>query len=382
MTDGIVITGLGAHTHFGGGTKALLHALEQQAPLSGSTCFDAGGTRVHELRHLSRSAAAFAAAAEEAWRAAGLPDRLEDADRFALLEGSSLGPLPDAIEAMRSTARVRPTDLLRFMAGSGGVHFAQRHGIEGTVSGVCAGSASGALAIVDGVRLIRTGAADVVVAGAVDRPMQDDIVQRFRAAGILTADCCRPYATDRNGTTLADAAGAIILESRAHAARRGAPVYGQLCAADVATESADGATPDPTGDGVAHATRKVMATFQPARISWIKGHGTGTPKGDASECAGLRCALGPAFARIPITSLKSTLGHSLGASGMVECIAAVLAAHRGFVPATSGTRVPDPLLNIDLVTEPRPFDGAGVILMLSQSFGGRCAALVVSVCQC
>jgi 3-oxoacyl-[acyl-carrier-protein] synthase II len=168
------------------------------------------------------------------------------------------------------------------------------------------------------------------------------------------------------------------MESSAHASRRGATVYGRLLAADVATESFAGATPNPTGDGVTHAVRKVMAALDLADIGWIKGHGTGTLKGDAAECAGLQCALGQRFSDIPITSLKSTLGHSLGASGMVECIGALLAARRGFMPATAGTRTADPALHIDLVTETRRIEGGGVILMLSESFGGRCVALALS----
>lgn len=378
MNANVVITGLGAVSRAGYGTGPLLRMIEQSSAASPENSMPANWDHSPGSRHLSRTAAAFAAAAEEAWRDAGLPERLRDGWDAAIVEGSSLGPLPDALAAARTQRRARPSDLLRYMPGAGGAHFAQQHAVEGSVLHVSAASVSGAVAIIEGARLIRTGAAKLVVVGAADCPLQPEVIDRFRAAGLLAQRHCRPYSRQRTGTVLAEAAGVLILEDAQHAASRGAFVHGRLCAAEVTTESHAAAAPDPTGAGVARTVTKVLAAIGPQDIGWIKGHGTGTIKGDAAECAGLYSAFGVRLRDIPITGMKSVIGHSLGASGAVECVAALLAAQHGFVPATAGGDHPDrDLPAIDLVTQPRAVVRSGMVLMLAQSFGGRCTALAV-----
>jgi 3-oxoacyl-(acyl-carrier-protein) synthase len=147
------------------------------------------------------------------------------------------------------------------------LHFAQQHAVEGSVLHVSAASVSGAVAIIEGARLIRTGAAKLVVVGAADCPLQPEIIERFRAAGLLAQRHCQPYSRHRTGTLLAEAAGGLILEAASHAAARGACVYGRLCAAEMTTESHAAAAPDPTGVGWRAPLRKFWQRSTRRRLS-------------------------------------------------------------------------------------------------------------------
>ena len=136
--------------------------------------------------------------------------------------------------------------------------------------------------------------------------------------------------------------------------------------------------PDPHGHGVTRAVRLALNGLDEREIGWIKSHGTGTVLNDAAECAGLEAVFGPRLAEVPLTSLKSTVGHCLGASGAVEAVAAVIALGRQMVPATLATECADPNLPpCRIVVTPEASD-ARRVLLLAESFGGRCAALLLS----
>lgn len=137
-------------------------------------------------------------------------------------------------------------------------------------------------------------------------------------------------------------------------------------------------SPQPDGEGVATAVDRALEGGRNEAIGWIKAHGTGTQLGDAAEARGLAALLGPRLTRTPVTALKPLIGHCLGASAAVEMVAAILALQAGFVPPTLGTESVDPELpRLDLVTRRRR-SAARTILCLSQSFGGRSAALFIS----
>jgi len=135
--------------------------------------------------------------------------------------------------------------------------------------------------------------------------------------------------------------------------------------------------PDPAGTGVIAAVTQALRAISPGDVDWIKAHGTGTAMNDAAECRGLATVFGPALARVPLTSLKPMLGHSLGASGAVETVAVVLALQEDLVPPTLGTECPDPALPPCRIALRGERLAARRVLLLSESFGGRCAALAV-----
>jgi 3-oxoacyl-(acyl-carrier-protein) synthase len=306
-----------------------------------------------------------------------------DADRFAIIEGSSLGPTAELLTLYRErlvageAARHRPSMLIKLMTGAGGAALAQRLGAHGAVLHLSAGSVSATCAIGEAFQRIATGAADVVLAGGAECPLHPEILAVFRAAGILAhahGEACRPFDARRRGTVLGEGAGALVLESEAHARARGAQPRAIVTGFGLRCEAHSMTAPDPDGAGVAAAVRAALPDGA-RRIGWIKSHGTGTQMNDAAECRGLGTVFGSLLRDLPITSLKPALGHCLGASGAVEAVAALLALEGGYVPATIGLDQPDPeLADLRFATRVETSDARGV-LMVSESFGGRCAAL-------
>jgi 3-oxoacyl-[acyl-carrier-protein] synthase II len=391
------ITGLGANTAAGAGTGPLLElllagnsAVHPQSELGGLPAGRAPDP-AHDAvtRRLDRSAALFVAAAEEAWQDAGLPQDAIDVERCGLIEGSCLGPLGDVLTALRARvaengkAAPRPTGLLRFMPGGGGAAFAHLHRLRGPVLHVSAGSVSSSCAIGEALQKITAGFLDVVVTGGSECPLQPDVIEYFRAAGILGAPrngdpvCC-PFDARRSGTVLGEGAGVLVLEAANHAVRRGARPRAIVTGFGLSRETYSMIRPDPAGTGVAEAARAALGGVRFAEIGWIKAHGTGTKINDAAECQGLAALFGQRLPRAPISSLKPMLGHCLGASGAVEAVATVLAVERGVIPPTLGTTQIDPTLPACTVATQVQSSSTRRALILAESFAGRCAAVVVS----
>lgn len=391
------ITGLGTVTAAGAGAGRLLEAL-----LGGRTAVhprtDLGGLPAGRApdppqsaatRRLDRSAALFLAAAEEAWQDAGLPHDACDLKRSGLIEGSCLGPLADVLTALRvraaenGKATLRATGLVRFMTGVGGAAFADRHRLLGPVFHVSAGSVSSSYAIGEALQKITAGFLDVVVVGGAECPLQLDVIEHFRVAGILAAPrdgdpiCC-PFDARRSGTILGEGAGVLVLEAAEHAARRGARPRAIVSGFGLSRETYSIIRPDPTGTGVAEAARAALDGVPLEEIGWIKAHGTGTQINDAAECHGLAAVFGDRLPRTPISSLKPMLGHCLGASGSVEAVAALLALERGVVPPTLGTTQIDPALPACTIATRVERSSTRRALLLAESFAGRCAAVTVS----
>ena len=404
-TREVWITGCGAVSAAGSGTAALEAALFADRPL---VVLEKGeGPPVgrapdlpasRQARRLDRSARLFLAAATEAWEDARLPDTAPEPCRCAVIEGSSLGPMCELIEESERAGagrdadlpgparRGRPFDLVRFMTGAGGAFFAQTRGVAGPVLHVSCGSVSSTSAIGEGASWVASGRADLVVAGGADSPVHPDVLELFRAAGILAyrdgaPAACLPFDERRCGTWLGEGAGVMVLESAERARARGREPLAVLAGYGLSCEPHSMTAPDPAGGGLAAAVREALGVRAIAsgmpRIGWIKAHATGTRRGDAAECRGLEAVLGPAFADLPISGLKPLLGHCLGASGAVEAVAAVLALRRAVIPATLGTeRIDSDLPPCRVVTRPAPLKAPGALL-LSESFGGRSAALVL-----
>lgn len=220
------------------------------------------------------------------------------------------------------------------------------------------------------------------MAGGAECPLQRDVIEHFRLVGILAKPsngdvACRPFDARRTGTVLGEGAGALVLEDAGHAARRGARPRGVVTGFGLTCEAFSMVSPEPGGAGVAESVRAALGARSLESIGWIKTHGTGTKLNDAAEVRGIATVFGPRLTEVPLTSLKPALGHALGASGAVEAVAGLLALEGGFVPPTLGTERADPELppcRIALSAEP---SDAREALFLSESFGGRCAALAV-----
>ena len=389
----IWVTGIGVVSAAGIGVPALaaliadgrgaVGPLPAPSRWSGGACPTPEASRM--TRRLERSALLFATAAEEAWQCAGLASAPPDPSRCDVLEGSSLGPLVELVARARAQPGRdwvgHPSDLVRFMTGAGGAAFAHAHGIEGAVFSLSAGSVSAAVAIVEAVERLRGGRADVVVAGGAECPLDETVIASFAAGGVLAdpqdGGGCRPFDPARTGTVLGEGAGALVLENARHARRRGAVPLAAIVGTGLCCESYGVVGPDPRGRGVTAAARDAMRGLAGSSLGWIKTHGTGTRLNDAAECLGLLALLGSGLAEVPLTSLKPALGHTLGACAAVETVAAIVALHQGMVPPTLNTRRLDPdLPRCTLALEPLAPRGPAVLL-LAESFGGRCAAWTI-----
>jgi 3-oxoacyl-[acyl-carrier-protein] synthase II len=270
------------------------------------------------------------------------------------------------------------------MTGAGGATFAARHSVMGPVFHLSAGSVSAAAAIGEAFQKVAAGSVEVAVAGGAECPLHADVIDVFSAAGVLAppdgggkGPACRPFDVHRNGTLLGEGAGALVLESESHARRRGASPRAVLAGYGVACEAGSMTAPDPSGRGVVASVRQALQDVWPDEIGWIKTHGTGTRLNDAAEYRGLATLFGERLREIPLTSLKPMLGHCLGACGAVEAVAAILALGRGFIPKTLGLESVDPELPWCRVAGEVETSLAETIVLLFESFGGRCAALAV-----
>jgi 3-oxoacyl-(acyl-carrier-protein) synthase len=393
MSAGVWVTGIGAVSAAGIGVASLgaVLVLGRSAvrPIPPLGCRPAGQAptppRHPAGRHLDRSARFFLQAGEEAFHDAGLKDGHFDPRRCGVLEGSSLGALADLLTELAEQGRSapRPRRLVRYMPGAGGAAFAQLHGVRGPVLHLSAGSVSAAYAIAEGVEKIRSGRLDLVIAGGAECPLHPEVLASFEAAGILgSRDSgevpCRPFDPRRQGTVLGEGAGVLVLESPEHARRRGAWPRAVIRGYGMSCESYSMTAPDPSGAGVAEAAKEALSGLR-GEPGWIKTHGTGTRLNDAAECRGLAGVFGEALAGIPITSLKPALGHCLGASAAVEAVGAILALEQGIVPPTLGSEQQDPDLPPHRVATLGCRPAADTVLLLAESFGGRCAALTLSL---
>ncbi|MGH7515778.1 MAG: beta-ketoacyl-[acyl-carrier-protein] synthase family protein [Gemmatimonadales bacterium] len=396
-TREVWVTGVGAVTAAGIGAEALFELV-----FSGRTAVgrldDLGGQWGARAptpsigragRRLDRSALLLVAAAEEAWADARLARDSFDPRRTDVIEGSSLGCFGELLAAHReqlaghASALDRPSALTRYMLGAGSARFAEVHGIRGRVLHLSAGSVSATCAIAEGFERIECGRADIVVAGGGECALQRDVVRIFDTAGLLAGAedevPCRPFDEGRHGTVLGEGAGVLVLESAEHARARGKGPRAVILGAGVTCEAYAMTAPDPAGSGVVDAVRAALAGYPDAyeSVGWIKTHGTGTRLNDAAEWRGLSSLFGGRLAEIPLTSLKPAIGHCLGASGAVEAVAAVLALEWGLIPPTIGTSRIDPELPPCRVALRTTLMSRSLALLLSESFGGRCAALAM-----
>jgi 3-oxoacyl-[acyl-carrier-protein] synthase II len=396
MNREVWITGVGAITGLGptarhliDGLRAECSAMADDEALKGMPAARAPALLpVAHTRRLDRCASLFFSAAAEAWESAGLAEKPEDADRFGVVEGSSLGHISDLLaehRAMmegRACAHVHPESVVKFMTGAGGSQFALVHGIRGPVMSVSAGSVSGTCAIGEALHTVMRGEQEVMVAGGAESPLAWEVVEAFRRSGVLAGGAkpgsrSRPFDQERHGTLLGEGAAAVVIESAEHARARGARCRAVPRGFVFVTDPRSMTGSNPNGDGISTAMSRLLREREPLRIDWVVAHGTGTPSNDAAEGRAMSLVFDGELARLPVTALKPAVGHCLGASGAIEAVAAVLAMEEGFIPAVLNTRALDPAIPaFDLVRHVREAE-LRTALLLSESFGGRAAALAI-----
>ena len=400
----IAITGLGAVTPFGHAEetwKALLageSALRPASPaLLAAGCEVAGPAESfdpaqfmdrYEARHMGRFSQFAVAASRMALDDAGLD--LGDGEGVGLVVHTGAGGLVEA-EGAAIAAAPRPHRVSPYFTPTYGPNMAAcqpsiQLGIRGPVLGGVGACAAGIQALIDGLRLLQHGEAEVVLAGGTDAALSTLLLGSLANAGALApagpdpTAACRPFDRSRAGMVASEGAAMFVLEPLERARRRRARVLALLRGGGRSADGYHVTAPDPQGRGTAAALRRALddAGIRPADVDVLVAHATATPRGDEAEGTAVRTVFADA-PRLRVTAPKAALGHGLGAAGAFGVLVAALCLRDQQVPPTRNLDDPDPAcgpLN-HVRGEPRPGPVRHVIVNAA-GFGGQNAAVVVS----
>ncbi|MEV3986386.1 beta-ketoacyl-[acyl-carrier-protein] synthase family protein [Nonomuraea sp. NPDC049758] len=404
MRPRVAVTGLGLRTPAGSGPKELWNALlGGRSTARAITSFDTSALAVRfacqvpeldvsayltdrQARRLDRASLLAVCAAGDALADAGHPRVAPE--RRAVVAGSSFCGTETYESALLDTPgpaalRLSPIFIPKIMPNAGAAAIGMRYEIRGPSMSVVTACASGAHAIGEGVRLIRDGSADLVVAGAGDANVTPGMLHGFsrcRALSVRNDDpeaACRPFEADRDGFVLAEGAAFLVLERLDDAVRRGARVHAEVSGYGRTSDAHDLTAPAPGGEGARRCMDAALADagLAPEDIVHVNAHGTGTELNDLAEAQAIGRVFGPAA--VPVSSTKGVTGHALGASGAIEAVACVLAMAECTAPPTANLDRLDPRCDIDAAPVPRPI-ARGPVMSNSFGFGGHNATLVFS----
>jgi 3-oxoacyl-[acyl-carrier-protein] synthase II len=339
-----------------------------------------------EARRLDRSEQVALVAAQQAWEDAKLGTDSVDPYRLAVIVGTGIGGVStllnqDALLREHGMRKVSPLTVPMLMPNGPAAHVGLALGARAGVHAPVSACASGAEAIGWGLRMIRSGEADVVVAGGAEACIVPITMAGFAQARTMStrnddpAHASRPWDMGRDGFVLGEGAGIIVLERTEHAAARGARVYARLAGVGTSSDAYHITAPDPEAVGQARAIAAAVRNsgIDPKDIGHVNAHATSTPVGDVPETVAVRKSIGD---HPILTAPKGSLGHLLGASGAVESIATVLALYEGLIPPTANLENLDPGVTLDVVSgEARKVKLAAAVND-SFGFGGHNVALV------
>jgi 3-oxoacyl-[acyl-carrier-protein] synthase II len=249
-------------------------------------------------------------------------------------------------------------------------------GLEGPNMLFSTACAAGNYAIGYGYDLIRLNRADVVLAGAAD-PFSRISFTGFNQLSAVAPDKCRPFDKNRKGMMVAEGAGILVLESLESALKRGSSIYAEIRGYGLSCDAYHMTTA--SVEGISACMKKAMqeADITVDAVDYISAHGTGTLANDRAECAAIRDVFGDRARTIPISSIKSMLGHAMGAASAIEAIACALAVQRDMIPPTINYETPDPECDIDCVPNHARIRTVHIALNNSYAFGGNNASLVL-----
>jgi 3-oxoacyl-[acyl-carrier-protein] synthase II len=343
-----------------------------------------------ETRRLDPSSQYALIAAREAWADAGKPE--VDPERLGAAIGSGIGgvwTLLDQWDNLREKGprRVYPLAVPMLMpngpAAAVSLELGARAGAHTTVSACASGAESMGYAI----DMIRTGRADVVVAGGTEAAVHPLPIAGFAAMQALSTrndepeKASRPYDTGRDGFVLGEGAAVIVLESEEHARARGARIYAELASVGMSADAHHITAPEPNGSGASRAMLYAVerADLSPTDIIHINAHATSTPVGDVAEYNAIKRAFGDHTDNLSVTATKSMTGHLLGAAGALEAVVTIQSIYNRLVPATINLDEQDPEIQLNVVTggHQKLPDGDIAALNNSFGFGGHNVALAI-----
>ena len=333
-----------------------------------------------ELRPLDRFSQLAVVAAREAVAEAGIAWTDALRARTAVIAGSCTpgqDTLNDGYHRLYAEGRTRidPLTIPRVMGNGGASAITMDLGFRGPSFAISSACSSATHAIGQALAMLRSGLADVAVAGGSEAPLSTGNLRAWEALRVVSPDTCRPFSADRSGMIVGEGASFLVMEPLEAARARGATVYGEVAGVGMSADA--GHLTSPSAEGAAAAVRAALddAGLDAGEVGYVNAHGTGTPANDPMEADALRMVLGDRLADVPVSSTKSMHGHTLGAAGAVEAAATLLALHYGVLPPTANFTSLDPACApLDVVTDARDVQ-VEAALSNSFAFGGLNAVL-------
>ncbi len=401
----VVVTGLGAITPLGLSPEEFWrNCLAGKSGAANVTLFDTSKLKTKfaaevkgfeparyveskEVRRLGRSTLFSLAAARQALDDAGLKS-FPEPFRAGVVIGTAFAGLVETAEGHRmfmETGKLSPFLPASILINMPAFHIAMYYGAKGynsTISTACAASTQ---AIGDAAQVIRNGYADVIITGGTEAILSDYVFVGFgtmRALSTRNDDpehASRPFDKTRDGFVVGEGATIFVIESLEHAQARGAKIYGEILGHAANNDGYHFAAPDPEANGATQVMKQALenSNLTIHDVDYINAHGTSTPLNDAGETLAIKQVFGERAYQIPISSTKSMIGHSLGASGSFEALACILTLRDQKIHPTINYETPDPACDLDYVPNVARDARVGVILSNSFGLGGQNATLVL-----
>ena len=404
----VVITGVGAVTPIGNTAEEFWASLvEGRSGIGPITRFDTTGypTRIagelkgfdplkfvdkKDDRKLDPYLKYAVACAQMAVDDAALKTDQVDPSRFGVLVGSGIGGITTLLDShntlnAKGPDRVSPFFIPMLIINMASGLISMRFAAKGPNSSVVTACATGNHAIGDAMKIIQRGDADVMIAGGAEAIIIPLTIAGFCQMKAMSTRndeptrASRPFDAGRDGFVCGEGGGLVVLESAAHAARRGARIYAEVVGYGMTGDAHHMTAPDPEGDGAARAMAAALrdAGLEPSAVGYINAHGTSTPYNDKFETLAIKRVFGDHARRLAVSSTKSMTGHLLGAAGGIEAIATALAIHHGILPPTINYETPDPDCDLDYVPNQARKQDVDVALTNAFGFGGTNATLAL-----
>ncbi|MEE8282932.1 MAG: beta-ketoacyl-ACP synthase II [candidate division NC10 bacterium] len=309
--------------------------------------------------------------------------------RVGVLVGTGMGGIPMLVEQHRillekGSDRVSPFFISGIIPNMASGRISMQLGAKGPNLCVSTACATGNHAIGDSFRIIQRGEADMMLAGGTEAVIGPLCVAGFNNAKALSTRngeperASRPFDKERDGFVMGEGAAVLVLEVLEHALDRGARIYAELIGYGMSADAHHITAPAPGGEGAVESMRAALrdAGIPPEAVDYINAHGTSTPYNDANETLAIKRVFGDHAYRMAVSSIKSMIGHTLGAAGAIEGAATVLALKQGIVPPTINYEYPDPDCDLDYVPNTARELAVQVALNNSFGFGGTNATTV------
>lgn len=395
----IVITGMGAISPLGTSVQRTWQAMKAgQCAISEITTVSTEfnkikiGAEVKELPDIGldhrrtvtmdRFSLMAVLAADEAWRQSGLSmDEARSLRSGAIVGVGTFGgiSIDEAYSAVwREEKRLPPIFTVpKAMPGAASGHVSMHLGLKGPVFGISSACSSSNHAIGTAMDILRSGRADIMLAGGADAPLIFGVLKAWEALRVVSSDPCRPFSAERNGLSVGEGSAMFVMETEAHAKARGAEILCELAGFGMTGDASDIVAPGVDGPARAMTLAMADAGLNRETIGYVNAHGTATKANDIIETTALKMAFGDHAHALSISSTKSMHAHCMGASGAIELIAVIGAVREGIIAPTINYQTADPECDLDITPNTARERHVDAALSNSFAFGGTNAVLCV-----